>query len=221
MKQSAIFKSKTAPPRDLDVEIARIGELSITQLRHEWRRIMGGDAPTGLTKDLLARALAYRLQEDVFGGLSVRAEQALRDHARPAKAPRQVKAGSIIVREYRGVLHEVLVVPEGFCWQGKTFGSLSIIAKEITGTNWNGPRFFGLRAKRGVLADPETASPRDPSVDSSQRQGRGSRRSSVKAAISPRPRRTAMPIADPDLHGRPGRGTNRAAFADTPLQPSS
>jgi hypothetical protein len=56
-----------------------------------------------------------------------------------------VKVGSIIVREHQGKLHEVLVVPDGFCWQGQIFASLSTIARKITGTSWNGPRFFGLR----------------------------------------------------------------------------
>jgi hypothetical protein len=56
-----------------------------------------------------------------------------------------VKVGSIIVREYQGKLHEVVVVPGGFCWQGQVFASLSTIARKITGTSWNGPRFFGLR----------------------------------------------------------------------------
>jgi hypothetical protein len=56
-----------------------------------------------------------------------------------------VKVGSVIVREYQGELHEVLVVPGGFCWEGQVFASLSTIARKITGTSWNGPRFFGLR----------------------------------------------------------------------------
>ena len=56
-----------------------------------------------------------------------------------------MKVGSVIVREYQGELHEVLVVPDGFCWRGEVFASLSIIARRITGTSWNGPRFFGLR----------------------------------------------------------------------------
>jgi Protein of unknown function (DUF2924)/Protein of unknown function (DUF3489) len=60
---------------------------------------------------------------------------------------RHVKVGSIVVREYQGKLHEVLVVPGGFCWQGQVFASLSTIARKITGTSWNGPRFFGLRGK--------------------------------------------------------------------------
>lgn len=212
MKHSAV--KQTTSLSDHEAEILRIGELSITQLRHEWRKVMGGDAPAGLTKDLLARALAYRLQEDVFGGLSARAKKALRDHAKPTKAPRQVKAGSIIVREYRGILHEVLVVPDGFCWQGKTFGSLSVIAKEITGTNWNGPRFFGLRVKREPSAAPEEKdAPQCVLAHAPQLRGRG-QRSSVKTA--PRRQPDGKPkTAVAALHRR----AESAASASAPSQP--
>ena len=63
-----------------------------------------------------------------------------------------MKVGSVIVREYQGKLHEVLVVPGGFCWQGEVFASLSTIARKITGTSWNGPRFFGLRGGESAPA---------------------------------------------------------------------
>jgi hypothetical protein len=62
--------------------------------------------------------------------------------------PRHIKVGSVLVRAHKGVLHEVMVIPGGFSWRGETFPSLSIIAKKITGVSWNGPRFFGLRAKK-------------------------------------------------------------------------
>ena len=142
-------QSAGSPAAGLDREIGRIAAMSIVELRQEWRKSHGADAPAGLTKDLLARALTYRLQEQAFGGLSRSVARTFRELGKPDAEPRrQVKAGSIIVREHEGVLHEVMVVPGGFCWQGKTFESLSTIAKAITGTNWNGPRFFGLRSKR-------------------------------------------------------------------------
>jgi hypothetical protein len=102
----------------------------------------------------------------------------LRSLGKPGvEAPRQVKAGSVIMREYQGVVHEVIVVPGGFCWQGRKFDSLSTIAKKIAGTNWNGPRFFGLRSKE---------TPKQPdAVESSEAQKAvaraGGRRSSVRA----------------------------------------
>ncbi len=72
---------------------------------------------------------------------------------------RHLKVGSVIVREYQGKVHEVMVVPDGFIWQGKVYASLSTIARKITGTSWNGPRFFGLR---GGEPAPSTATAREP-----------------------------------------------------------
>lgn len=94
-----------------------------------------------------------------------------------------MKVGSVIVREHRGVVHEVLVVPGGFCWQDKTYDSLSAIAKKITGVSWNGPRFFGLRSKEPV----EDSQPKQPAAVNGApvRQagrGAGGRRSSVGAS---------------------------------------
>src|SRR3984893_14969693 len=93
-----------------------------------------------LSKDLIARALAYWLQEEVLGGLDARVRKLLGASSRGEGPPaRHVKVGSVIVREYQGKLHEGLVVPGGFCWQGQVFASLSTIARKITGTSWNGP----------------------------------------------------------------------------------
>jgi len=150
--------SRTTDPlhqaADLDQDLARIGAMNGDALRAEWRRVFGSDQPPAFSKDLMARAIAYRLQEQVLGGLSPSAARLLRTLAKPGvEPPRQVKAGSVIVREHKGVVHEVLVVPGGFCWQGKTYDSLSTIAKKITGVTWNGPRFFGLRSKKPEADD--------------------------------------------------------------------
>jgi hypothetical protein len=97
---------------------------------------------------MIARALAYHLQELQFGRLSVRHRRLLEAATRPGREPTgYLKVGSVIVREHNGVLHEVVVVPDGFCWNGQSYASLSIIARRITGTHWNGPRFFGLRGR--------------------------------------------------------------------------
>jgi hypothetical protein len=130
----------------LDAGLADIAAMGIEELRGLWRRTRGGDPPDALSKDLIARALAHWLQEQHIGGLSPRIRKLLAAAARDTGTPaRQVKVGSVIVREYQGKLHEVLVVPEGFCWRGQVYASLSLIAQTITGTSWNGPRFFGLR----------------------------------------------------------------------------
>ena len=79
-------------------------------------------------------------------------DAALLDRIGRGEAPaRRLKPGSVLVREYDGVLHEVVVVPGGFLWNGASYPSLSTIARLITGTSWNGPRFFGLRGKKSAL----------------------------------------------------------------------
>lgn len=147
---------KTAAATDLEAELARIAAMKINELRSFWREREGREAPKGFSKDLIARALAYAIQEEQLGGLSPELKRLL---ANPdAEPPRRIKAGSVIVREYAGARHEVFVIEGGFSWQGNTYPSLSAIAKEITGTRWNGWRFFGLtegqdrsaaRARRG------------------------------------------------------------------------
>jgi hypothetical protein len=103
----------------------------------------------GFTKGLIARYLAYHVQEKAFGGLDRETKNFLDALARgrepDAPRPRRLKAGTVIVREYQGERHEVTVAPDGFIWREKTCASLSMIAREITGTNWNGPRYFGVQ----------------------------------------------------------------------------
>jgi hypothetical protein len=131
---------------DLEAELARIAAMNKNELRSLWREREGREAPRGFSRDLLAHALAYAIQEEQLGGLSPELKKLL---ANPdAEPPRRIKAGSVIVREHAGVRHEVFVVEGGFSWEGRTFPSLSAIAKEITGTRWNGWRFFGFTEAR-------------------------------------------------------------------------
>lgn len=147
--------------------IQRVGAMAIDALRKEWRIIFGSEPPPAFSKDLLARAIAYRIQEDACGGINASTARVLRSLQKPgADPPRQVQIGSVIVREHKGVLHEVLVIPGGFWWQDKTYSSLSMVAKAITGISWNGPRFFGLRSRKETKArdhqsDEKTASSRN------------------------------------------------------------
>jgi hypothetical protein len=141
-------KSKKQPAKkpaaiDLEAELEQIRAMNKNELRSLWREREGREAPGGFSRDLLARAIAYAIQEEQLGGLSPELKKLLANA--DAEPPRRIKAGSVIVREYAGARHEVFVVEGGFSWQGKTYPSLSAIAKEITGTRWNGPRFFGLR----------------------------------------------------------------------------
>ena len=145
---------------DLDAELGRIAAMNIDELRALWREMRGFEPPEALTKDLIARALAHFLQDERLGGLKPQLRKLLASFSGKGKVPmRHLKVGSIIVREYQGAVHEVMIVPDGFCWQGKVYPSLSTIARKITSTSWNGPRFFGLRAAEPA---PSTAEAREP-----------------------------------------------------------
>ena len=131
----------------IEAEIDRIRSLGLDELRKRWQMTFGSMPPRALTKDLIARMIAYRLQEDAFGGLDRATIKLLDRLARGEKAElnQRLKAGSVLVREYQGERHTVTVVPGGFVWRDTTYASLSMIARAITGTAWSGPRFFGLR----------------------------------------------------------------------------
>jgi hypothetical protein len=141
------MNQRTTDPAAIEAEVDRIRSLGIDALRTRWRQMFGLQPPPGLTKDIMGRMIAYRIQEDAFGGLDRETVKLLDRLARgkPNELSRRLKAGTVLVREYRGERHTVTVVPDGFVWQGTTYSSLSTIARAITGTAWNGPRFFGLR----------------------------------------------------------------------------
>ena len=150
--KTSLTKTKSTPANavvDSDAELDRIAAMSVQQLRKRWHERKPAEPQAALSKDLLARALAYEVQEDHLGGLSSAMGRLLGSILKNGAAPtRLLKAGSIIVREHAGVLHEVMVVTDGFLWSGKVYPSLSVIARRITGVSWNGPRFFGLRNQK-------------------------------------------------------------------------
>ena len=126
-------------PAAIAPEIDRIRSLRLDALRRQWRLVFGRVPPAGLSKDLLGRMIAARLQERAFGGLDrdgLRFLQSLARHERPPR--RQLKLGTVLVREYQGRRHIVTTVRDGFDWQGTTYPSLSAIARAITGTVWSG-----------------------------------------------------------------------------------
>jgi Protein of unknown function (DUF2924) len=139
-------------------DFRKLQDIQVGELEALWRTHLGGSMPKYLPRFLLSRLLAYRLQIQQSGGLSKTATRFLdqiadhleagREPALPYPADQRLKPGSVIVREHEGVEHRVMVLNEGFAWNGKTFGSLSSVAKAITGTNWNGQRFFGLKEKQ-------------------------------------------------------------------------
>src|SRR3954471_10118841 len=127
-------------------EITRIRALPSEALRRRWQAVFGRKPPGVFSKNLLGRMIAHHLQEQTFGGLDRDSLKFLASLARRGGPPRrQLKPGTVLVREYQGQRHTVTVAREGFDWQGTTYPSLSAIARVITGTAWSGPRFFGLR----------------------------------------------------------------------------
>jgi len=152
----------------IEAEVDQVRSLGIDALRRRWRMMFGAVPPPGLTKDIIARMIAYRIQEEAFGGLDPKTAKLLDRMARgekPSELSRRLKPGTVLIREYNGERHTVTVVPDGFVWQGATYTSLSVIAKTITGTAWNGPRFFGLRAPGADGAEANIIDPPPPPRD--------------------------------------------------------
>jgi hypothetical protein len=148
---------------DLAKELARLSVATIFELRGEWRRLHLMPPPMRLSRDLLLRGITYKLQERRLGGLSrsilrklepVNGDSEAGDGQKRAP-PITLKAGTRLMREWRGVTHTVLVQTRGYEWNGRRYRSLTIIAHEITGAHWSGPRFFGLR-KAPVRSDENT-----------------------------------------------------------------
>jgi Protein of unknown function (DUF2924) len=142
--------------RNVRIEINNLEQLCRAELRVLWGREFADKAPASLGRDILTLGIAYARQERRYGGLArpVAKEldrllaRVLRDDATDApKSPTSPlpRTGTILVREWRGTTYQVTVGDDGFLWNGKTHRSLSSIARAITGTNWNGPRFFGMR----------------------------------------------------------------------------
>ncbi len=151
----------------LSDEVAALASLNLEELRGCWRKVFRAPAPAHLPRYLVLRIIAYRIQANALGDLdreTVRFLDAVAEEwqkrrtagqgnsKRPPPIPpvpdkRSLKPGTILAREHEGELHRVMVLDDGFAWNGATYRSLSEVARAITGTNWNGPRFFGLRDK--------------------------------------------------------------------------
>ena len=141
----------------LEVEIARLRDLDVASLRARLHNVFRRRPSPHLPRHLLFRVLAYRLQAERLGDLDVESRRIL-DGAGPAedagkraldlnRPTAELRPGTILAREWNGRMHRIAVLADGFAWNGKTYPSLSKIALAITGTRWNGPRFFGLRHK--------------------------------------------------------------------------
>ncbi|HZC95734.1 MAG TPA: DUF2924 domain-containing protein, partial [Bradyrhizobium sp.] len=182
----------------LEELVTALVDLDVNGLRLQWRNHLGGTVPAHLPRWLFWRVLAYRLQAAALGGLDKETLCVVRQPKgqtldSPVSGPFKARipatwegatlgAGSLLTREWNGKLERVMVLEKGFAWNGKSYGSLSRIAKAMTGTNWNGHRFFGLRT---------------PRPDPSARAGRRERSNAVDAPLA-----SIHGVAHPEECGR-------------------
>ena len=147
---------------EMDRQIAVLVDRSTYELRLAWRQLYCSEPPRGLSRDLLIRALANQLQERTHGGTSPALRRRLETLAGEFERGGAsfdpgvvVKIGTILVRQWRGRTHKVLVREDGFEYEGQRYRSLSVIAERITGAHWSGPRFFGLTKRAGTSVGAE------------------------------------------------------------------
>jgi Protein of unknown function (DUF2924) len=158
--------------------------LDRAQLLLQWRNHLGGTPPAHLPSWLLSRVLAYRLQAATFGDLAPSLQRKLKEAGEGASGPAtapfanrppatregdDLRPGATLAREWRGKLERVSVLEDGYAWNGNTYGSLSMIAKAITGTSWNGHRFFGLRSGRRSPGSMATSAGKAPASGAFER----------------------------------------------------
>ena len=132
---------------ELELEVARIGGLDLDGLRREWGRRYGAPPPLR-SVPILAMLLAWRIQADVRGGIAPETRRPLQRKSRLRAEGLELGIGARLTRQWQGRTHEVIVVADGFHWDGRLHKSLSAVATAIAGTRWNGPRVFGLREPR-------------------------------------------------------------------------
>jgi hypothetical protein len=152
-------RSVASQAASVEDQIANLRDLDLTGLRTSWQNLFGRSAPKHISRYLLFRILAYKVQADQFGDLDAdtlkvlkRVAGSRRQNPNVAKGLAALDqrrfvspSGTVLVREWDRKSHRVMVMPDGFAWNGQIFDSLSQVAFAITGTKWNGPRFFGLR----------------------------------------------------------------------------
>jgi hypothetical protein len=143
---------------EISTKLQELPHLPKPELRALWQELLAKPAHPRLRRNLIIPILAYRIQENVYGGLKPSTRQRLQKLAaeleQNRKAPLllapQLKPGTKLLRKWQGEMHEVLVADEGFEYRGKRHESLSEIARQITGTRWSGPLFFGVKRSRNT-----------------------------------------------------------------------
>jgi hypothetical protein len=143
-------------PTEISTKLQELPHLPKAELLALWQELFAQPAHPRLRRNLMIPILAYRIREQAYGGLKLSTRKRLQkltaELEQRRKAPLallpQLKTGTKLLRQWQGEMHEVLVVDEGFEYRGKRYDSLSEIAREITGTRWSGPLFFGLKQSR-------------------------------------------------------------------------
>lgn len=152
LKEPQLPTSLLLRAHSLEDELSSLIELPIRKLREIWRERVNEEPPAIRSRETMVRLLAWHVQVAAYGGLDRASQRKLaeiatileRDGTYQPKTRRDLSAGLVITREWRGVTHKIIVTGNGFQHQGKNFKSLSSVARAITGTRWSGPRFFGL-----------------------------------------------------------------------------
>ncbi len=152
MQCKTLPKSREA----ISQKLASLRSLPIKKLKQRWRYLYSSEPPHRVSRELLTRAVAYRIQEQALGGLKSSTRRLLERLATDARSGRPLKlspcapasAGTVLVRDWHGITHEVKILDRGVLYKRKRYCSLSEVARLITGSRWSGPLFFGLRSKR-------------------------------------------------------------------------
>lgn len=136
-------------------DLTALPDLPLDELKRRWRDLYGASPPSRLGRALMVRGIAYRVQEQALGDLRpttrrrlARAAEEIGSGRTPSAPPPVIKPGTRLLREWQGVTHEVIVLEHSIQYRGETWASLSAVAREITGTRWSGPLFFGLKGRR-------------------------------------------------------------------------
>jgi hypothetical protein len=153
MKKPSKIEKQT---KTLEKKLEQLNQLGSEELRKRWQALFGSNPPPRLRSSLMVQAIARRLQEKALGDVKPATQRLLERVAADASAGREVsatakkiqpRAGTVLVREWHGTKHQVSVLKDGFLYRSKRYGSLSLIARTITGTQWSGPLFFGLKSR--------------------------------------------------------------------------
>ncbi len=162
-------RNDASPVDAVAVKLQELAEMDYGTLQSAWRRLYRAHPPKRVARDLLMLGVAWKIQEQAHGGLGAATKRRLADLAKTMERDGDVtrnrvarlKPGAKLVREWRGEAHTVIVIEDGFEWNGRPWRSLSAIAREITGVHWSGPRFFGLNGKAGQQSNTPTEAAAD------------------------------------------------------------